>query len=92
MYQNDQRNKVNILGDFEIETPTHISATYAISKIRLKFQNRIPRDLDQKLDILRIRMIHWIRFNFLNSKNRYQKKVVSIFNPGIQPSNAFSIQ
>ena len=58
IYQNFQRNKVNILGDFEIETLTHISATHAISKIRLKFQNRIPRDLDQKLDILRIRMIH----------------------------------
>ena len=39
MYQSDQRNKVNILGGFEIETLTHISTTHAISKIRLKFQN-----------------------------------------------------
>ena len=35
------------LGDFEIETPTHMSTTHAISKPEQKFQNRIPNELDK---------------------------------------------
>ena len=54
IYQNDHRNKINILRDFENETSTHLSATHAISKIEQKSQNRIPRELDQKFDISRI--------------------------------------
>ena len=33
IYQNDHRNKINILRDFENEIPTHIRSTHAISKI-----------------------------------------------------------
>ena len=58
IYQNDQCNKVNTLGDFENETPTYISTTHAFSKVRENFQNRIPRELDKKLDIFRIRVIY----------------------------------
>ena len=43
-YQNDQRDKINGLSDFRNNTPTHISATYAFSKIRGKFQNRTPKE------------------------------------------------
>ena len=46
-YQNDQRNKLYTLGDFENKTPTHMAATYAISKSERSFQNRIPRELDK---------------------------------------------
>ena len=42
IYENDHRNKINILRDFENEAPTHMSATHAISKIEQKSQNRIP--------------------------------------------------
>ena len=58
IYQNDHRNKINILRDFENETPTHMSATHAISKIEQKSQNRIPRELDQKFGIPRIVTIY----------------------------------
>ena len=58
IYQNDHRNKINILRDFENETPTHMSATHAISKIEPKSQNRIPRELDQKFGIPRIVTIY----------------------------------
>ena len=44
IYENDHRNKINIFRDFENETPTHMSATHAISKIEQKSQNRIPRE------------------------------------------------
>ena len=66
IYEIDQRKKLNTLGDFENQKPTHIDATHAFSKILKNFQNRIPRESDQKSDISRIRKIHWIRFNFLN--------------------------
>ena len=56
--QNDHRNKINILRDFENETPTHMSATHAISKIEQKSQNRILRELDQKFGIPRIVTIY----------------------------------
>ena len=58
IYENDHRNKINILRDFENETPTHMSATHAISKIEQKSQNRIPRELDQKFGIPRIVTIY----------------------------------
>ena len=85
-YQNDQRNKIYTLGDFEKKTPTHMVATHAISKSQQNFQNRIPRELDKNFYIPRISMIYWISSNFLKLKNRPQKKVISIPNPGIQPS------
>ena len=34
IYENDQRNKINILGDSEIVTPTHIVAAHAFLKIQ----------------------------------------------------------
>ena len=40
IYLIDHRIKINALSDFENETPTHISATNAISKIGQKSQNR----------------------------------------------------
>ena len=46
------------IGDFENETPTHMSATHPISKIKQKSQNRTPRELDQKFGLPRIGMIH----------------------------------
>ena len=58
IYENDHRNKITILRDFQNETPAHMSATHAISKIEQKSQNRIPRELDQKFDISRIATIH----------------------------------
>ena len=58
IYQNDQCNKVNTLGDFENETPTYISTTHAFSKIRENFHNRIPRESDKNFDIPRISMIY----------------------------------
>ena len=62
-------------------------ATHAISKSQQNFQNRIPRELDKNFYIPRISMIYWISSNFLKLKNRPQKKVISIPNPGIQPIN-----
>ena len=56
--QIDHCDKVDTMGDFENETPTHMSATHAISKIKQKSQNRTPRELDQKFGMPRIGMIH----------------------------------
>ena len=58
IYENDHRNKNNILHDFENETLTHMSATHAIPKIVQKSQNRIPMELDQKFGIPRIVTIY----------------------------------
>ena len=38
-----------------------------------KFQNRIPRELNQNFDIPRISMIHWITSNFFKQKTPIQK-------------------
>ena len=62
-----------------------MSATHAISKIEQKSQNRIPRELDQKFGIPRIATIYWVGSTFFGNKNRSQKKVRAILNPGIQP-------
>ena len=45
-----------------------------------KFQNRIPRDLNQNFDISRITS------NFFQQKRLY-KNVMAISDPGIQPRN-----
>ena len=58
MYQIDHRKEVDTITDFENKTPTHMSATHAISKIEQKSQNLIPRELDQKFGIPRIGTIH----------------------------------
>ena len=58
IYQIVRSNRIKIIRNFENETPTHISATYAFSKIRKKFQNRISREFDQKFGIPRISMIY----------------------------------
>ena len=63
-----------------------MAATDAISKSERSFQNRIPRELDKNFYILKISMIHIIGYNFLKYKNRSYKKVISISNPGIQPT------
>ena len=44
IYQNDRRNKIKTISDFENETPTHISPTQTISKIEQKSQNRIRKN------------------------------------------------
>ena len=62
--QNDQRKKLCNLDDFENETPTYMGATHANSKLKQKFQNRIPRELDQNFYIPRIKINH---FQFLAS-------------------------
>ena len=49
IYEIDRRKKLNTLGDFENQTPTHIDATHAFSKILRNFQNRIPREWNQNL-------------------------------------------
>ena len=66
IYEIDQRKKLNTLGDFENQTPKHIDATHAFSKILQNFQNRIPRELNQNLYISRIGINHWFSSNFLN--------------------------
>ena len=58
IYEIDQRKKLNTLGDFENQTPTHLGTAHAFSKILQNFEIRIPRELDQKLDIPRISTIH----------------------------------
>ena len=64
IYENDQRNKINIFGDFENVTPTHLGATHTFSKNDGKFQNRTPRESDQNFDISGISVIHWISSKF----------------------------
>ena len=39
IYQIDHGDEVDTFGDFENETPTHMSATHATSKIKQKCQN-----------------------------------------------------
>ena len=48
-YENDQRKKIDTLGDFDNKTPTHMAATHAISKSERNFQSRIPRELNKKI-------------------------------------------
>ena len=62
--ENDQHNKINIFGDFESGTPMHIGAAHAFSKYQQNFQNRIPKESDQNIDIPRISIIHWFDSNF----------------------------
>ena len=57
IYENDHRNKINILRDFENETPTHLGATHTFSKNDGKFQNRTPKESDQNFDIPGISVI-----------------------------------
>ena len=56
---NWQRKKLNILGDFENQTPTHIDATHAISKILQNFQNRNSQEFNRSLYISRIGIIFY---------------------------------
>ena len=58
IYQIDHGDEVDTIGDFENETPTHMSATHAIPKFHPKFQNRIPRELNKNLYISRIGINH----------------------------------
>ena len=41
MHENDQRKKIDTLGDFDNKTPTHMAATQAFSKSERNFQNII---------------------------------------------------
>ena len=50
--------KINTLGNFEIEAPTHMSATHAISKPDQKFQNQFPMEFDENFDTPRISKLH----------------------------------
>ena len=69
IYQNDQRDKINTLGDFENEAPTHTSAIHAFSKICGKFQNRIPGESSQNFDISKIFRVPNKDDNFVVSLN-----------------------
>ena len=87
MYEIDQRKKLITLSDFENQNPRILWPPTLFHDLSEIFKNRFPRELDQNFDILRISMIHWIRYNFLKYINRPRKKVKSIFNPGIQPTH-----
>ena len=50
LYQYDHRKKINTLSYLGNPTPTHMGATHASSKIDHKFQNRIPRELDETFE------------------------------------------
>ena len=41
-YQNDKRNNIYTLGDFENKTPTHMAATHAISNLSDVFKIEFP--------------------------------------------------
>ena len=69
-YQNDQRDNIYTLGNFENKTPTKMTVTHAISKTKRNFQNRIPRELDKNFCIPRI------SFNFLIKKSAIEKSYV----------------
>ena len=56
IYENDQRKKIDTLGDFDNKTPTHMAATHAISKSKRIF--RLPRELDKNFYTPRISMIN----------------------------------
>ena len=87
IYKNDQRKKIDTFKDFENKTPTRMDSTYAISKSERNFQNRFPRELDENFDTLESAWwtesvpILW------KEKKRLRKKVIPIFNPGIQPTD-----
>ena len=53
-HKNDQRKKIDTLGDYDNKTPTHMAVTHAISKSKRNFQNRIPMELDKNFYISRI--------------------------------------
>ena len=57
-YENDQRKKIDTLGDFYNTTPTHMAATHAISKSKQHFENRILRELNKNFYVPRISMTH----------------------------------
>ena len=50
-----------------------MGAAHAISKIEWKFQNRIPRELDENFDIPRFGVIYWIFSNIKIYKIRPYK-------------------
>ena len=75
-----------------IKNPRILVPPTLFQKLSEIFKNRFPRELDQNFDILRISMIHWIRYNFLKYVNRPRKKLKSIFNPGIQPIHIAKLQ
>lgn len=59
-YQNDNRNNIYALSDFENETPTYMASTQAILNSEWCFQNQILMVLDLNFYIPRIGVIHWI--------------------------------
>ena len=81
IYEIDQRKKFNTLGDFKYQTPTHIVTTHAFSKILQKFENRIPRELDQKVD----QHDSLNHFQFFEIKGPHTQKDISLTYSGIQP-------
>ena len=66
--------RLTYLRDLENETPTHMSATHAISKIEQKSQNLIPRELGQKFGIPRIVTIYWVNSKFFGNKKSLTEK------------------
>ena len=68
------RIRVTQKNDFESQTSTHMSAYYAFSKIREKFQNQIPKESDQNFDISRISQNLLIHFQLLEIKKSLTEK------------------
>ena len=73
IYKNDQRKKIDTFNDFENKKPTHMNASYAISRSERNFPNRFPGELDEDFDTLRISWMNWISSNFMQSKKRLHK-------------------
>ena len=60
---NEQRQKFEILGNFEFKTSTEIDTTHAISNSKQNFQFRIPRVWDQTFYIPGFSIDHLISSN-----------------------------
>ena len=63
-----------IFGHFDQKSPTQISATHSFSKIRRKFQNQVPKESDQNIDIPSINIIDRFNSNFQNKKKSILEK------------------
>ena len=77
MYENDQRKKIDTLGDIDNKTPTHMAVTYAISKgnFKEKFSKSNSQGNEQKLLYPKNQHDSLNQLQFLDIKNRPYKKL-----------------
>ena len=88
-YQNDQRNKIYTLVDFEDKTPTYMPATHAISKSERNFQTRNPKELGKIFYLPRFGVFDWITSNIqILLKNHLYKEVMTIHSSELQPNES----